>query len=338
MTGPAATVAVGLMYLRTGDAGVAARLPLPATGWALDRVRADHLAVRVLARSLILWDTVEPTAAWLTSHWVGVLAPPPPADVDAPVSRPRGFTATTLGSSPPYDLLTMAGAGVRNVDADGIRAARVYALAGACLSLAIRLAGSAHPGAMAAITGAAEALEAVLIHPSHGAANIAAATAEATAVAGLALGIVAAGSGDVGALRTLRRLRKRRPPRGTFAVRTYGQHLAGSLAVGLLTLGGCCQTLGTSNEAVAALVLAAYPSLPAAPDDNRVHLQAWRHLYVLAAVPRCVEAVDVDTGRPVAVPLAVGVRTAARRRRRPVPLPLPRRAARRPPPWHPPAR
>ncbi|GAB0495351.1 hypothetical protein MMPV_006651 [Pyropia vietnamensis] len=313
VTGPGATVALGLIYLRTGDAAVAAKLPLPATLWALDRVRADHLAVRVLARSLILWDDVQPTSAWLTSHWVGVLAPPPPGDPDAPVSRPRGFSASTRGSCPPYDLLTMAGAGVLNVDADGVRAARVYALAGACLALAIRLAGSSHPGAIAAITGAAEALEAVLIHPAHGAANIAAATAEATAVAGLALGIVAAGSGDIGVLRTLRRLRKRRPSRGTFAVRTYGHHMAGSMAVGLLTLGGCCQTLGTSNEAVAALVLAAYPSLPTAPDDNRVHLQAWRHLYVLAAVPRCVEAVDVDTGRAVAVPLAVGVRSRALR-------------------------
>jgi len=305
VTAPGATLALGLMYLRSGDAGMAARLPLPATWFALDRVRADHLAVRVLARSLILWDTVRPTAAWLTSHWVGVLAPP--AGGGGPVSRPRGFDATTVGSVPPFDLVTVAGGGVPNVEADAIRAARVYALAGACLSLAIRLAGSAHAGAMAAITAAAGALEAVLVAPAHGAANIAAATAEATAVAALALGVVAAGSGDTGAFRTLRRLRRRRPSRGTFAVRTFGQHLAGALSLGLLCLGGGTQTLGTSNEAVAALVVALYPSLPSSPDDNRVHLQAWRHLYVLAAVPRCVETVDVDTGRAVAVPLTVGV-------------------------------
>ncbi len=33
--------------------------------------------------------------------------------------------------------------------------------------------------------------------------------------------------------------------------------------------------------------------------------QAFRHLYVLAAVPRCVDAVDVSTGQSVHMPLRV---------------------------------
>ncbi len=33
--------------------------------------------------------------------------------------------------------------------------------------------------------------------------------------------------------------------------------------------------------------------------------QAFRHLYVLAAVPRCLEAVDVSTGQSVQLPLRV---------------------------------
>ena len=44
---------------------------------------------------------------------------------------------------------------------------------------------------------------------------------------------------------------------------------------------------------------------PAAADDNQYHLQALRHLYVLAVQRRGVDAVDVDTGESVFVPVNV---------------------------------
>ena len=34
-------------------------------------------------------------------------------------------------------------------------------------------------------------------------------------------------------------------------------------------------------------------------------MQAFRHLYALAAEPRCLEAVDVDTRQPVSVPVRI---------------------------------
>ena len=50
---------------------------------------------------------------------------------------------------------------------------------------------------------------------------------------------------------------------------------------------------------------ALYPRYPLNTTDNRYHLQAFRHLYVLAVQPRCVEAIDVDTGSSCYVPLQV---------------------------------
>ena len=47
-----------------------------------------------------------------------------------------------------------------------------------------------------------------------------------------------------------------------------------SMALGILFLGGGTASLGTSNGAVAALLLALYPRLPTTPQDNRCHLQA----------------------------------------------------------------
>uniref|UniRef100_A0A8C6KYU9 Anaphase promoting complex subunit 1 n=1 Tax=Nothobranchius furzeri TaxID=105023 RepID=A0A8C6KYU9_NOTFU len=57
-------------------------------------------------------------------------------------------------------------------------------------------------------------------------------------------------------------------------------------------------TISTSNSAIAALLCALYPHFPAHSTDNRYHLQALRHLVVLAAEPRLLVPVDVDSLKP----------------------------------------
>ena len=50
---------------------------------------------------------------------------------------------------------------------------------------------------------------------------------------------------------------------------TYGNHMALSMALGLLFLGGGSLTLGTSDAQLAALVVACFPRFPAHAGDNR---------------------------------------------------------------------
>lgn len=69
-------------------------------------------------------------------------------------------------------------------------------------------------------------------------------------------------------------------------------------ALGLLFLGGGRYTIDTSPAGVAALVVSLFPRYPRDTEDNRYHLQALRHMYVLAVQPRCLQARDVDTGKP----------------------------------------
>ena len=99
-----------------------------------------------------------------------------------------------------------------------------------------------------------------------------------------------AGTGELNVLRRLR------IAHGHFSEGvTYGTHLSSHMALGLLFLGGGKYTLGTSNSAIAALVIAFYPALPSTPMENRAHLQAYRHLWTIAVEPRCLVARDVDT-------------------------------------------
>ncbi|GKU92135.1 hypothetical protein SLEP1_g5903 [Rubroshorea leprosula] len=114
-----------------------------------------------------------------------------------------------------------------------------------------------------------------------------------------------AGSGHLQTFRLLRFLRSRNSADGHAS---YGIQMAVSLAIGFLFLGGGMRTFSTSNSSVAALLITLYPRLPTGPNDNRCHLQAFRHLYVLATEARWLQTVDVDTGLPVYAPLEITIR------------------------------
>lgn len=101
-----------------------------------------------------------------------------------------------------------------------------------------------------------------------------------------------AGTGNLEIMRFVRHLR-RRVGVNSSAIVTYGSHLAIHMALGLLYLGGGRYTLSNSPSSVAALVCAFYPKFPTHSNDNRYHLQAFRHLYVLAVEPRLLIPKDV---------------------------------------------
>lgn len=117
-----------------------------------------------------------------------------------------------------------------------------------------------------------------------------------------ALAMVMAGTGELNVLRRLR------VAHGHFGEGVgYGAHLASHTSLGLLLLGQGRFTLASTDTAVAALFLAFFPVYPSTSSDNRAHLQAYRHLWTLAAEPRCLEARDVDTGTSVFLPLRLRV-------------------------------
>ena len=67
-------------------------------------------------------------------------------------------------------------------------------------------------------------------------------------------------------------------------------------------------TFANDDASVAALLIAVYPRWPLNTADQRCHLQAFRHLYALAARKRLLETVDAATRRPAYAPLELVVR------------------------------
>ena len=131
------------------------------------------------------------------------------------------------------------------------------------------------------------------------------------AVFTLSIGILMSGSGDLQTFKLLRQIRMDLDPHVT-----YGHHMAYSMAIGFLFLGGGKYTFGTSKLAIASLIISCYPRFPVHPLDNQFHLQALRHLYVLAIEKRHVTPIDVDTNTPCKVPLEVEVKLTKKERQK----------------------
>lgn len=110
--------------------------------------------------------------------------------------------------------------------------------------------------------------------------------------------MVMAGTCDTDSLRLVRVVRKKFQDSKVFH---YGFSLAVNMAIGFIFLGFGNYTFNREDMSVAALLLAVYPQFPNAPGDNRWHLQALRHFYVLAMEEKIFHAVDVDSNKVVNV-------------------------------------
>lgn len=115
----------------------------------------------------------------------------------------------------------------------------------------------------------------------------------------LSVSIACAGSGDLETLRILRALHSRVDDAN------YGTHLGIAMSIGLLFLGQGKASLKRDDISIASLIISTCPRYPLRTKDNQSHLQALRHIYVLAVEERCLQAVDVNSG--VSSPLDVEV-------------------------------
>ncbi|TFK85353.1 hypothetical protein K466DRAFT_190984 [Polyporus arcularius HHB13444] len=275
LTSPAATVTLGLMYLRTERKDVADILTIPDTLEAINHVQPSFLTMRAMARAIIMWNTIQPNKAWF-------MAQVPSAIKTAMEARYRGKT----------------------VD-DGYELAYYNILAGLCFAVGLKYAGTAREEAYLLLIQYYD-MFAQLAYTNSGAYDHRikrSAIRDGLNLISLSLTMVMAGTGEVN---TLRRLRY------AYGVHNhqirYGSHGAIHMAIGLLFLGGGRYTLGTSDAAIACMIAAFYPRFAVQSADNKSYLQAYRHLWVLAVEPRCLVARDVDSREIVYVPVKIKVK------------------------------
>ncbi|KXH41341.1 hypothetical protein CSAL01_02821 [Colletotrichum salicis] len=274
-----AVMALALIFMKSEDHIVARKIDVPESVVQFDYIRPDILLLRTVAKNLIMWNEIEPKFEWILESLPKAYR-----------GRYKLVNTTKLKSTdlPFFSIVT-----------------------GICFSIALRYAGSA-----------SARVRDLLIHyldqfirisripatprpPPHDYPMYDEELARSNArmcqdVLALSAAIVMAGTGDLVVLRRLRLLHGRDDPDTP-----YGSHLAAHLAIGSLFLGCGTATFGTSNMAIASLLIAFYPIFPTSVMDNRSHLQAFRHFWVLATDPRCLVAKDVATGQPISAPIEI---------------------------------
>lgn len=294
LTSPAATIALGLMYLRTERKDVADILTIPDTILTLDRIQPSFLLLRTLARALIMFDSIEPTSDWIRGNL-------PSAIAQAAEQRSKG--------QPIHESFELA---YYNITA------------GACFALALKYAGTAREEAYMMLIRYHDLFSQLAYTNSKAFSYFMtryerlpysspapaiehrikrAAVRDGLNIIAVSLNMVMAGTGEINCLRRLR---------FSFAMHNlnfkYGTHVMVHMSLGLLFLGGGKYTLGTSDAAIACLVAAFFPRFNQAASDNKTYLQALRHLWVLAVEPRCLITRDVDTKEVVYLPVKIKVR------------------------------
>lgn len=265
-----AVMAIALIFMKSDDHIVARKIDIPDSVVQFDYIRPDILLLRTLAKNLIMWSKIEPRFEWIKA------------------SLPREYRWR-------YQLKNVNKLQSKDLPFFSI-------LAGTCFAIALRFAGSANPKVRDLLVHYLDEFMRIARLPSRSFdAELTRGNARMCMdVLALSCATVMAGTGDLVVLRRLRSLHGRDD-----ASTTYGSHLAAHLAIGALFLGCGTATFGTSNLAIASLLVAFYPLFPATVQDNRSHLQAFRHFWVLATEPRCLVTKDVVTGQPVSVPIII---------------------------------
>lgn len=276
VTAPGSTLALGLMFFGSGNQAVADWMKPPETMFLLDFVRPDLLLLRVIARGLIMWNSVEPSTEWINSQISKTLT-------DIIKKRPDP-------DNDPYDM-----------DHEAICQAYCNIVTGAAMVIGLRFAGTENPIAFKTLKKIITFF--LSANGQYIGEYAGKATVESCIVLVLiALSLVFAGTGNLHILRMIRMTRARIGPQNSQV--TYGSHMAIHMALGFLFLGAGRYTISRRPEAIAALICALFPKFPTHSNDNRYHLQAFRHLYVLAVEPRLFLPRDIDSGKLVVCKLS----------------------------------
>ena len=265
-----ATIAVGLIFMKSGDAALAKKIDIPNTLPQFDYVRPDLFLLRTLAKQLIMWDSIRADPEWVRQNVL---------------EEYRSMTDLSTITSLKSDHMPF-----------------FNTLAGLLWSISLKYAGSGDIVIRDFLVGYFDQFIRLCRLPAlrYDARLTRNTVRNCQDLLALAVATVMAGRGDLVVFRRLRLLHGR-----VHAETPYGSHIAVHLALGALFLGSGRYTFGTSKLAVAALVCAFYPLFPNSVLDNKGHLQAFRHFWVLAAEARCLVVRDVDTHRAISLPIIV---------------------------------
>ncbi|KAK0408829.1 hypothetical protein QR680_004186 [Steinernema hermaphroditum] len=280
VTGLPATIALGLLFIRTNDEFVHKCLEIPNNMTSIREIRYDFLCARTVSRMLIEFDNITPTMEYIYKNIPPVVLEPVQAILEQrhedwinSKHRETGCTA--------YLYIVGGACFVMGLRFASTRDERMFAVLQDILKLllpGIRVPGGQLLCKAAGYPAYVHCLNAVL-----------------TSIA-----LVMAGSANIDAIRIFRNIRNIKPKiyehKHSLIHSTYQ---IAHIGLGMLFMGYGRYAFGTSNMDVAALLISMYPVVSMSVADNRVYLQPLRFLWCIAAKLRLLVPVRTQTMKPV---------------------------------------
>lgn len=272
ITATGAMIALGLTYFNTKNKDIAEWFTPDDIMRLIELIRPDLLLLRTVVYNLIAWESITNTSEWLEKQ------------------IPKMLSQNAFKKK----------ISLNTYDAESITQAYCYLVSGVCFSLALKYAGTWNEKTATIIRTYFKQFQIYIDRAGDQSEVDLDAYAPDTdtlefviSTLVLSLAMVMAGSGDLPLLNLLRALQTRVGPDRAHV--TFGSHVAVSLALGLLLLGGGRYGLRNDDDAIPILLAAFYPHFPMNSNDNRFHLQIFRHLYVMVCESRLMITKDVST-------------------------------------------
>ncbi|GMT13678.1 hypothetical protein PFISCL1PPCAC_4975 [Pristionchus fissidentatus] len=310
VTGHGATIALGLLFMKTGNRHIARELSLPNTVYELEGIRPDLLSVRVLAKALVEWEEIAPSDEWLKKQIPDVIK-----NYEAHVIRMQDELFAPTREEKEY--------WERIIDRETVAQTYLYSMAGGLFAMALKWPSTSHPTIARLLHEWVEVLmpkreDVPNINKDHSKRE---SFSRICRLAGqscvsdcldqvvLALAILHAGSGDLDALRVFRALRMGGGGEMLFQFRDplrwagetgpmHAQQSTAHTAMGLLFAGAGRCGLKCDDRSIALLIIALYPISCRHIADNKMYLQPLRFLWALCVEPRVLYSVSTSNGQP----------------------------------------
>lgn len=276
LTTPSALIALALVNLKTNNAIVSSRLELPNTIYEVINGNPLHILLKVVARHLIMWRDIEASEAF--------------------VQRSIPESVRFLFEKPFHELakLNLNNRNFDNIDFHNLTVIYFNIIAGTLLALALKYAGTGDETIKAMVFANIRKIRSLEIIKNEFSISFsnknkidAYSYFSLLSFLSLVLGILMAGRCDTESksmvYAVIRRLKNyENDPESVPLSGIFGFFMALQMAMGFLFLGNGSLSFGNDNFQIACLLMAVYPVFPSDFNDNKYHLQALRHFYVLA--------------------------------------------------------
>ena len=292
---PSALMALAFIYMKSENSQVATKITIPTFFYEIENCNPNHIVLKILSKNLIMWNKIVASDKFFSDQ----IPPLIKMIVESRIEDIYDKCYSTLNAD--------------EIDFSGITLIYYNIIAGCSLSIAMKYAGSGDAKAKSLIIDEIKKLRKIKVAKTDFCSDRANKGRlelynlfNLFCIHCLSLSIVMAGTMDAECLKLMRVIRKKLQ----FQYHShYGFNMAVHMAIGFLGLGSGGYTFGRGELDIAALLISIYPHFPLDLNDNQYHLQALRHLYVLAVKPNLFHSIDIDTGESAKVKFKIEMHT-----------------------------